>query len=599
MTRVYFDPLDENCKNVIGAIKCGQSVKLKIFSDGNEGKLLLFDDFRNETVVGGEKKDGAFVFKLSLKKKGLYFYLFSIDGKIVGKNENGFAEVSVREKFQLSVGDKNYSYPVSWYGGIIYQIFPDRFSKAEGYGDKTGKKMRKWGDMPEYLPDENGEIKNDDFFGGNFEGIKNKLPYLRSLGVTAVYLNPIVKARSSHRYDTGDYMSFDPLLGTDDDFKRLVERARDSGIRIIFDGVFNHVGDDSIYFNKYGTYNSVGAYNSKKSPYKSWFTFRDYPNAYTAWWGIKTLPTIKRGASGFEELILGDNGVIDRYFKFKAGGIRLDVVDELSDKFTKKINAKIKSYDRENIVIGEVWEDATNKIAYDERKTYFTSGELDSVMNYPLKDAIIDFVISGNSNLVYRTVREQIDHYPSGALPLLMNILSTHDTPRILTVLGKSGNLAKDRNSMAREVLSEKERTLGIKRLKCASLIQFTVYGLPSVYYGDEIGMEGNKDPFNRKCFEEDKADKEVYSWYSFLTDLRTKHSCFKDGKTVNVKSHGGVFYYSRAGKDESITVIINCGKQNAFVKLSEEAKELSRGQNLSKIKLSQYEFAIFLKEKI
>ena len=598
MTRVYFDPLGENCKSVIGGIREGQSVKFNVYSDGSDCELILFDDFGGERTVGCKKNGDCFSVKLSELKKGLYFYKFRIDGQEVGNNEYGFAAISCEDKFQLTVGDKNYVYPNTWQGGVIYQIFPDRFSKANGFGDETGKRMRKWGEMPEYLPDSEGEIKNDDFFGGNFEGITKKIPYLKRLGVTAIYLNPVVKAHSSHRYDTGDYLSFDPLLGTDEDFKRLAEKAKENGIKIIFDGVFNHVGDDSIYFNKYGSYNSCGAYNSKKSPYYKWFTFREYPNTYTSWWGIKTLPSIRRGASGFEELILGDNGVIDRYFSFGVSGIRLDVVDELSDKFTEKINSKVKTYGSENIVIGEVWEDATNKIAYDERKQYFTRGELDSVMNYPLKDAITNYVISGNTNLIYKTVREQIDHYPGEALSLMMNVLGTHDTPRILTVLGKSGKLAKDRKAMAKEILSADERILGIKRLKCASLLQFTLYGIPSVYYGDEIGMEGNKDPFNRKCFDEKNADAEIYDWYLFLSELRSRHDCFKDGKTVNVKREGGVFSFSRADKSEAITVVINCGERDADVVLSEKVTELVRNKKLSEMTLKTYEFAVFCKDE-
>ena len=294
-------------------------------------------------------------------------------------------------------------------------------------------------------------------------------------------------------------MKFDRLLGTDEDFVNLINSGKEKGIEFIIDGVFNHTGDDSLYFNKYGNYSSIGAYNSKVSPYYSWFTFQEYPNEYTSWWGIDILPTINKNSKEYEEFITGDNGVLDRCLKMGVNGVRLDVVDEIPDSFVQKITSRVKKYGEDKIVIGEVWEDATNKIAYGVRRKYFQGGELDSVMNYPLKNAIIEYVLTGKAQTLYKTIREQIDNYPAHSLACMMNILGTHDTPRILTVLGKMGNLKKERDDMEFETLSSYEYELGVKALKCASLLQFTLYGVPCIYYGDEIGMEGNKDPFNRR----------------------------------------------------------------------------------------------------
>ena len=242
-----------------------------------------------------------------------------------------------------------------------------------------------------------------------------------------------------------------------------------------------------IYFNKYNSYDSIGAYNGKESKYYSWFIFDKFSKEYLSWWGIKTLPTINKNSMEFEEFITGENGVLDRCLKMGVSGVRLDVVDEIPDSFVTKITQRVKSYGEDKIVIGEVWEDATNKIAYGVRRKYFQGGELDSVMNYPLKNAIINYVISGNTDEIYHTVREQINNYPSFSLNCMMNILGTHDTPRVLTVLGKRGNLKQNRIDMVNESLTQYEYDMGIKMLKCASLLQFTLYGVPCIYYGDEL----------------------------------------------------------------------------------------------------------------
>ena len=456
--------------------------------------------------------------------------------------------------------------------------------------------MKKWGDTPDYLPNPMGKITNDDFFGGNFKGIEEKLDYLSSLGVTIVYLNPIVKAKSNHRYDTGDYMKFDALLGSDEDFKRLIKEAEKRGICVIFDGVFNHVGDDSVYFNKYGNYNSVGAYQSENSPYHDWFSFENFPDKYRCWWGIDVLPSLNRGQKEFEELVVGNGGVLDRYFSLGVKGVRLDVVDELSDGFIKKINDKVKSFGKENLVIGEVWEDATDKIAYGERKRYFSDGELESVMNYPLKSGIISYILSGNAKEIYEITKSQIENYPSEVLSQLMNVLGTHDTPRILTYLGKRGNLKSERKDMIDEKLSDEEYSFAVKALKCATLLQYTLYGIPSIYYGDEIGMQGNKDPFNRFCFQPENGNSEILNWYSFLGDIRKKLDCFSiDDNTTDLFYRRGVFGFSRRGKKSSLTVVINCGEREDLV-LNEEAVEITKNVNLSKISLDTYDFAIFYK---
>ncbi len=592
---LYYDPTDKKCKNKQGAIEEGEDLGLVLFADGEKCSVVFRTDDNRFFNFEGVKEDDKFSFTVKGLEKGLYFYSFYLDGRKIGRLSDGRAFWG-GEEYRLTVTIKNYAYPTRFKGGIIYQIFPDRFFKAEGYGDSTGKRMRKWGEVPDYLPNEKGKITNDDFFGGNFKGIELKLDYLSSLGVTSIYLNPVVKAHSSHRYDTGDYMKFDELLGSDDDFKSLISEADKRGISFIFDGVFNHVGDDSVYFNKYGNYPSLGAYQSKDSEYYDWFDFTEFPDKYRCWWGIDILPAVNRGEKSFEELIVGEGGVLDRYFLMGVKGVRLDVVDELSDAFIKKINDKVKSYGQENVVIGEVWEDATDKIAYGERKKYFSDGELDSVMNYPLKDSIIKYVLDGNAREIYEVVKGQIEHFKPEILANLMNVLGTHDTPRILTYLGKRGNLKTERRDMANERLTGDEYKFAVKALKTASLLQYTLYGIPSVYYGDEIGMQGNKDPFNRYCFEPEKGDDEILKWYRFLGNLRKTLDCFSSGENVvGIFYKRGIFGFSRLGEKSTVTIVVNIG-ESENITLSEEVYEITRNVKTSKIALNSYEFAIFYK---
>ncbi len=598
MIKVYFDPLDTSCKSITGAISNRDNLIFRIkLGDVKTCILVLKSDEGQEKVIKMRNYKQTFRIELPKLEKGLYWYCFLADGQKIGKNHLGFGEYGdFTGDFELLVYDYAQSYPKSFCGGIMYQIMPDRFCKVDGYGDATGKRIRTdWGGTPEYKA-RDGKIRNDDFFGGNFEGIRSKLDYLKELNVSRVYLNPIFKANSNHRYDTGDYMQFDPLLGTEQDFKNLISSGKERNIEFIIDGVFNHTGDDSVYFNKYGNYSSIGAYNSKKSPYYDWFTFQKFPDEYTSWWGIDILPTINKKSKQYEEFITGENGVLDRCLKLGVNGVRLDVVDEIPDSFVKKITSRVKSYGDDKIVIGEVWEDATNKIAYGVRRKYFQGGELDSVMNYPLKNAIINYIITGNASAVYKTVREQIDNYPAHSLNCMMNILGTHDTPRILTVLGKRGIIKQNRSEMEFENLTPNEYDLGKKMLKIASLLQFTLYGVPCIYYGDEIGMQGNKDPFNRRCFDFAKRDDEVLNWYKFLAKLRNKIPALKEGKVTNIKYYKGVFTFTREFEKSSLTVCVNCGDEVVDIKANGYEKEIMRNVKSSKIPLNKYDFAIFYK---
>ena len=559
----YFNPLDKFYKSQTGAVREGEMITFRVKGDFNSVVFFLNKDGESEFQYHQLTKiDDYFECSLSFSR-GLYFYYFQINNtnKFISLSDSFVGQISDRiSNFQLTVFDKDYCVPSWMQGGIIYQIFPDRFAIGiENKKIEDGKILHNdLNDTPIFEPDENGEVLNNDFFGGDLQGIIKKLDYLSDLGVNVIYLNPIFKAYSNHRYDTGDYMQIDPLLGTHKDLVDLINKAKDKNIKIVLDGVFNHTGADSIYFNKYNNYDSVGAFQSKESKYYGWYNFIDFPNKYDSWWGIKTLPAVNENNSGFIEFITGENGVLDFYTKLGVAGWRLDVVDELPDFFVKKIRKVVKKANNDAVIIGEVWEDASNKIAYGVRREYFQGYELDSVMNYPLKNAIINFVKCKQSKNLSYTIKEQIDHYPSSVLHSLMNILSTHDTFRLLSAVSGENVEGKSKKEMARIKIADSEFQSVLFKVKIATLLQYTLPGVPSVYYGEEAGMEGYSDPLNRKFFTWGKENKQILNWYKFLGGLRKNYSVFNNGEFYEIYAKNGVFIYKRSNAEQEILVAIN-----------------------------------------
>ena len=307
------------------------------------------------------------------------------------------------------------------------------------------------------------------------EGIIQKLDYLQSLGITCIYLNPIFEAHSNHRYDTADYTKVDPLLGSKEDFKRLCKEANKRGIHIMLDGVFNHTGSDSIYFNRKGRYQTLGAYQSQESPYYDWYQFYQWPEQYACWWNFETLPNVNETNETYNAYINGTDGVIQTWLKAGADGWRLDVADELPDLFLDDITKAAKQVKPTSMILGEVWEDASNKMAYGQRRRYLLGKQLDSVMNYPFREAIIGFLTGKNPAEMMELIMTVLEHYPPSAIHLLMNHIGTHDTERILTVLGGEPLNGRDREWQSRTKLSQEQRSRGLSLLKLASLMQYTL----------------------------------------------------------------------------------------------------------------------------
>lgn len=539
-----------------------------------------------------ERYSGSF----SITAPDLYFYRFFIKTQESDfpLYKEGFCDTNIHKGdfWQLTCTPREFSVPREFFGRVMYQIFPDRFYK-KGETDLKGKlqpfyvhKSQK--DIPDFRPNENGEVLNCDFFGGNLKGIKEKLPYLKKLGVSVIYLNPIFKAYSNHRYDTADYKKIDEMLGTEDDFKSLCKRAHRLGIKIILDGVFSHTGSRSVYFES--------AVSDENSPYREWFDFKSYPDSYTSWWGIKTLPCVNELSKSFQNFIYGDDdSVIAHWLSLGADGFRLDVADELPDEFIAGLRKRLKEINPKALLIGEVWEDASNKISYDKRRRYFSSGELDSVMNYPFRNAILDFVLGNDNGENFRkTVLTICENYPKDVLNVLMNFLSTHDTQRALTVL--SGQKPPEtKEERAEFKLSESQRPFAEKRLIAAAFMQFILPGMPSVYYGDEIGTQGFEDPFCRSFFDwEKEKTSHIRAFFERLSRLRNRSDALKTGRTDVEYIAPSVVKIIRESGRERAEALINCSQENFSI---EKKTKIIFSQNCEvdkDIKIKPYGFVLF-----
>ncbi len=497
---------------------------------------------------------------------GLYFFkpeIISCYGRLYGcKSGRSLVFSKSNEEvghFQMSVSRFIHEKSDEKYGGIIYHIFVDRFNRGGERKIKTGTiNNDDWKVMPEYPMYPGAPLKNNHFYGGTLWGIIDKLPYLMSLGVSTIYLSPVFDAASNHKYDTADYMNVDSMFGGNEALESLILKAKEYGIEIILDGVFNHTGADSIYFNKYGNYSSIGAYQSKKSKYYSWFDFQSYPDKYTSWWGIDILPRINPDVSSCRQYFVGKVGVIEKYSKLGVGGFRLDVVDELSDDFVKDIKSVMKKNNPQSVLYGEVWEDGSNKIAYERRKQYYLGAELDGVMNYPLRTGIIEFLTHSDSSPLEYALTDIIDNAPARIRNMQMNLLGTHDTERILTVLGGDKAEGRSNEYLAKKKMDDLSRGIAKRRLRMAYIILATLPGIPAIFYGDEAGIEGYHDPFNRMPYPWGREDKKLIDFYRMIGKLRKENNVYAEGDFILNHIDPSMLVFSRCGCEYSFVTVVN-----------------------------------------
>ncbi|GHV46496.1 alpha-amylase [Clostridia bacterium] len=501
------------------------------------------------------------------------------------------------ELFQLTVYAAGMDTPDWLKGGMLYQVFPDRFAKyyhnehdlsEEEYDQPSvpiDRQMHQnWDDIPEWRPNKDGKVTNSDYFGGNLRGIEQKLPYLQSIGVTCLYLCPIFEAHENHRYCTGCYERVDPLLGTEKDFVRLAKEADKRGIRIILDGVFSHTGADSVYFNKYGRYGEkTGAFRDPESPYREWYSFQHYPQVYESWWGFESLPNVIENNPAYTNYICGKaeepevpeitairdpvtkrhGGILQKWLELGAAGWRLDVADELPDEFIDNLHISVKTHNKDNVIYGEVWEDASNKESYGVRRRYLTGSQLDSVMNYPFAELILNYVKYGGADVFRDGVMTILEHYPKPSVDILMNFVSTHDTERAITRLTGEDIGNHDRQWQEVTTLTDVQYIFGKTLLQCAMVFQFFLPGIPCVYYGDEAGLEGYKDPFNRRTYPWGKEDTHLIEFTKELSAIRQSSKVFAKGNLRFLGLDDRHCIFSRTDEElgESVMIYLNKSK--------------------------------------
>lgn len=564
-----FDPRDAACKSPFGAVACGAEVSFTL-RDGDyyACELLVHREFAGvDEVCPLPPAEGGFSgIYTAPQEPDLCWYAFRFtraDGSTVCYGRSGWCGQDALVRWQLTVYEDTPT--PAWFGqGVTYQIFPDRFRRTSvpDVGGMVGRRWvhDNWSDQPVFLPDEQGQITNRDFFGGSLAGITEKLDYLKSLSVSTIYLNPIFEADSNHRYNTADYHAIDPMLGSEEDFRTLCREAHARDIRIILDGVFNHTGSNSRYFNAEGFYPEPGAAQSTESPYFSWYSFHPWPTDYDAWWGVHTLPAVNEEQPDYRRFIISDkDSVVRHWLRDGADGWRLDVADELPDDFIAAIRAAIQAEKPNGYLLGEVWEDGSNKIAYSRRRRYLLGRETHGLMNYPFRTALLAW-LGGGDAAAFRDDMETIrENYPPAAFYGAMNFLGTHDTPRILTLLGVE-QTPEDKGQRAAYRLSPAELARGQMKLRLAAMLLYSFPGSPTLYYGDEAGMQGFEDPLNRGTYPWGGEDGSLLAFFRRLGQLRAERVSMQCGIIRYLHAQGGGLVVERLHGTERTVTALNAG---------------------------------------
>ncbi len=565
---------DLSCRNPLGAIEDGTTVRLSVHSFGgfkSAVACIYGDDFKTELTM--ECRENEFFCEFTPDTPAALWYRFRLDDKWLCADNSGYSVIAdaPTESFRLTVFKRGFETPDWFKRSIMYQIFPDRFGFSDDGTVQRGIEYHKaLGQTPElhkstdepvrFLPREfEKDYSPDDFYGGTLRGITKKLPYLKELGISVIYLNPIFEARSNHRYDTSDYCKIDPILGDVNDYVNLCDEADKLGISIINDGVYSHTGADSIYFNRYGSYNSLGACQGEHSEFYKWYDFKRFPDKYRCWWNFEDLPETNELDPSWQEFIIsGGNSIVRKWLRLGARGWRLDVADELPDEVLSLIRSAAKAEKPDSVIIGEVWEDAVIKESYGKRRNYALGYSLDSVMNYPFRKAVIDFVLGNCSSFELRDfLLSQQANYPAPMYRSLMNLLGSHDVERLHTALAFDFDVNSiDRNAQAKLALTDEQAERATKLQMLCAAIQYCVPGVPCLYYGDEECLDGARDPFNRAAFEPSEVG--LHKFYARLADTRNSHFPLTDGTMEISTPSPDVMIITRSSESEKIACVIN-----------------------------------------
>ena len=579
-----------------GALPCGSQVTLAadVFGAYEQAKvtLRLWTDEGGETLLSVPVKDGRAKITLTLPNMPcLVWYFFILEfpnGEIRyygGRSGEGCCTEGNPASFRITVYDGAYRTPDWFAEGMCYQIFPDRFFRSSwedfharlGAHAAMGRHPRvheRWSEAPLDTPAPGKkDYEPDDFFGGDLNGIRKKLDYIASFGVTCLYLNPIFSSSSNHRYNTADYHCIDPLLGSEEEFRLLCEEARARGIRIMLDGVFSHTGSDSLYFNRDGHYGkNIGAYNDPNSPYAAWYDFEKWPDKYGCWWGFETLPNVKELTPSYVDFIAGENGVLAHWARCGATSWRLDVADELPDDFIRILRERLKQLDPEGVLLGEVWEDPTSKRGPEGRRGYVNGDELDSVMNYCFTNAVIDYLTEKTDahgfadELLF--LQEQ---YPAPFFRAALNLISSHDVERAMTRLtGAPSRHTMTRAQQKRYRPRPEDLALARRRMPLAAALQTVYPGVPCLYYGDETGLTGMGDPYNRTTYPWGKEDRELLEQMRSVHLYRRENEALRRGTCRMGALSDAVFCIVRETAEAQAILFVNPSQKTETVRLTQ-----------------------------
>ena len=546
-----------------------------------------------------ENRDGKIYFEgeVFLDTRAIYRYYFSYykDGKLCFHKKKDIVKHNpIRdEMFKMSV---NYDVPDWAKGKIMYHIFVDRFNR--GSSEKMVPMDRRnihedWNESMQIGPDKDG-IWNNDFYGGDLKGIIDKLDYIESLGVSILYLSPIVWSQSNHRYDTSDYEKVDPYAGVNEDLKLLCDEAHKRGMKVVLDAVFNHTGSDSKYFNKFGNFDEVGAYQSNDSKYSSFFR-KHYHNGkeyFDYWWGFDNLPECNGNSFEWREYILGEGGVIDLWFSLGIDGLRLDVADELTDDFIEGIRTAVKRNKEDGFILGEVWKNPMRM-----GRGYIESGRgMDSVMNYPLVDALLRYFKYGDVHKLSYIINDMLNEYPEDTIYALMNFTSTHDISRALNMLGCDHEFSPykewywdpvdNSHEHCKDYKMSKEDLIRAKEIYKAyiSALAFLPGNL-SIFYGDEAGIEGLGNLANRKTFPWGEEDSDLVEFFTSIGKVRVNNKFLEQADLNVFKINRDYFMFERVSGEDKMLFAVNRTDNDVDFKVPDE---YSDGEDVYVLKKSR-----------
>ncbi len=601
----FHDSRSEQYRSPSGAVPCAGKVRLRVYAQGLSAVTLriwwngaeyrwymrrLENELYEYEMQIPEEPGLLWYFFMGTDERGQLWYLGNASDGLGGEGTLSRQEPS---SFQITVYDPAYHTPAWMREAVMMQIMVDRFNNAGGTDVKNlpagSYYHAHWDDDPALvINDKRGNNSANDFFGGNLKGIEEKLDYICGLGVTALYLNPIFKAHSNHKYDTGDYMQIDPSFGTEEDFRSLCAACRKRGVRVVLDGVFSHTGADSLYFDRYGTYGGKGAYCDPESPYRSWYSFQSWPEVYESWWGFNTLPNVDEEDPTYKKFIIdGEDSVLVHWLRAGAGGWRLDVADELPMDFIRALRRREKQVDPEAALIGEVWEDPTNKVAYGELRCYCTGDTLDATMNYPLREAVLGFMQGQiTAHGFVRRVESMRENQPREFFYAQMNLISSHDRPRALAVLADAGNMEPERKYRYPIELTPEQYALGSRRLAAAWNLLCALPGMPCIYYGDEAGLYGMSDPYCRGTYPWGREDEALIEAFREAALRRRNSQALKTGGMkiwaagedvvlVERSIRGGRDVFGKKAKNERRVLAVNRAAESRWVEFGGETLEV------------------------